>query len=139
MTIRKASLILFLFCLVPIALACKPNLNGNGENPEATDAQRDFAHQLTLQGIERLFDIHLPPNYDGTTPLPLLIGMHGGGGSREGFRETSQLETYCDAAGYIVVYPEGTANHYNSKREVFDVKIPHIIPELPDPGKETTN
>ena len=78
-------------------------------------SNRDFTHTINHGGEAREFDVHLPPGYNVATPMPLLIGMHGGGGNRQGFRDYSKLDQHCDAAGYIVVYPDGAGKAFQTK------------------------
>lgn len=55
----------------------------------------------------RYYAIHLPPNYDGVTELPVVMGFHGGFGSAEQVPNQSLLSESGDEEGYIVVYPDG--------------------------------
>ncbi len=67
-------------------------------------------HELTLAvGKEkRIFLLHLPKQYDGRTPLPLVIALHGGGGNGEGLARMSLLSEKADKERFIVVYPYGS-------------------------------
>ena len=62
---------------------------------------------LTFQGLERTFLVHLPPGYDDSATYPLVIAMHGGFGSAMNLQNQSQLSLKADQEGFIVVYPEG--------------------------------
>lgn len=63
--------------------------------------------------LTRTYLVHLPPGYTGTTPLPLIIAMHGGFGSATNLQDQSQLSVKADAENFIVVYPEGVKNLLN--------------------------
>lgn len=65
---------------------------------------------LTLDhdGIERAYILHVPPRYDGATPLPLVLNFHGFGSSAGQQSLYSQLHPKADAEGFIVVSPDGT-------------------------------
>src|SRR4051794_25230615 len=62
---------------------------------------------------DRSYDLHVPPTYDGRTPLPVVLTFHGGGGNRAGQRKLSCpggvtgdpgcLDARADARGFIVV------------------------------------
>lgn len=67
-----------------------------------------FEETITIDGRKRSYTINLPPNYYSTESLPLIIAMHGGGGSSAQFERTSKLSEKSDAAGFIVVYPNGS-------------------------------
>ncbi|MBI5495009.1 MAG: hypothetical protein HY904_08265 [Deltaproteobacteria bacterium] len=68
---------------------------------------------------DRDFILRLPPNYDATRPVPVVLGLHGGGGKAAGFNKTtckngneddpSCLSRTADRHGYAVVFPDGTA------------------------------
>lgn len=55
----------------------------------------------------------LPDNYQSDIAYPLLIGMHGFGGTTENF---SQIWSYLDSHSFIFVIPEGP---YNSKPDTY--------------------
>ncbi len=76
---------------------------------QAAVSSRDSNHELKHDGRTRTYQIHLPPNYDGKTPLPIVINMHGGGGNANAHRKQTQMDVASDRDGFIVAYPEGTA------------------------------
>jgi polyhydroxybutyrate depolymerase len=61
-----------------------------------------------FDGAYRHYALHFPPQYDGSTPLPLVICLHGGFGSGLQFEEQSTLSEKSDEAGFVAVYPNGT-------------------------------
>ena len=63
---------------------------------------------LTVDGIERRALFHLPPTFDGKTPLPLVLMFHGNGGTAEAVVKETGWVAKADAAGFIVVFPEAT-------------------------------
>lgn len=62
---------------------------------------------LFFDGLERTYLLHLPTGYTGEQELPIVIAMHGGGGSAENLQNQSKLSEKADAKNFIVVYPEG--------------------------------
>lgn len=64
--------------------------------------------RLTVNGVERRALVHLPESYDGTTPLPLVLMFHGGGGTPEATVKETGWVAKSDAARFIVVFPEAT-------------------------------
>lgn len=66
-------------------------------------------HTLNFGGRARSYEVHLPPAYDGRTPLPVVLNLHGGGGNATVQRRQSRMDETADRHGFIVVYPEGTS------------------------------
>lgn len=52
--------------------------------------------------------LHLPPAYDDDARLPLLIVLHGGGGSGQQVRRSTGMDADADQYGFIVAYPNGS-------------------------------
>ena len=68
--------------------------------------------------VDRAYDLYIPQGWDGSSPLPLIVVFHGGGGNKR-----AALRTTCPggdtkspdcfaplstALGYAVVFPDGT-------------------------------
>lgn len=63
---------------------------------------------ITVDGLVRTYTLNLPPTYAAGSAFPLIIALHGGGGSSEQFESTSLLTPKAQAAQFAVVYPNGT-------------------------------
>ncbi|MBL9028796.1 MAG: prolyl oligopeptidase family serine peptidase [Myxococcales bacterium] len=64
---------------------------------------------LVHDDLERTFRVHLPPAYEDGTPAPLVLMLHGGGGSgRQLEEDSSKMSEVADREGFIAVYPDGT-------------------------------
>lgn len=64
---------------------------------------------ITVDGLTRHFLLYVPASVAAVpTPVPLVMVLHGGGGSdREVARSTRhRFETLADQAGFILVYPD---------------------------------
>ncbi len=60
-----------------------------------------------IGGRARLAIVHLPKGYRSTTPVPLVLNLHGSRSTalaQEGF---TGMDSTSDADGFIVVYPQG--------------------------------
>ena len=55
----------------------------------------------------RLYTVHAPPDVDDGQLHPLLIFLHGAGGTGESFQRGLRAHEVTDSAGFITVYPEG--------------------------------
>lgn len=100
-------LVLFLLLSVGCQLAGRQN-NAN----TVLDLQTIIHNDL-----ERTYRLHLPDNYDDGQPLPLVLALHGGGGtSRNMSKLTGGLNLLADQEGFIVVYPDGVDKHWSDGR-----------------------
>jgi polyhydroxybutyrate depolymerase len=86
--------------------------------PAATAAELpDFtgpgSHRVTLQhgGRERLFIVHVPARLDPAVAAPLLVALHGGGGSASLQADDAfygQI-TQSERRGFVAVFPNGVS------------------------------
>ena len=58
--------------------------------------------------VDRTYVVHVPASYDGSQAVPLVLVLHGSGGSAEIADRISGMSAKSDAAGFLAVYPEGT-------------------------------
>jgi polyhydroxybutyrate depolymerase len=64
---------------------------------------------LSFAGRERSFRVHVPAGDRGGQPLPLVLMLHGGGGSGEQLQTNSaRMDPIAEREGFITVYPDGT-------------------------------
>jgi para-nitrobenzyl esterase len=65
-------------------------------------------HSLRLQvgGRERHYLVHVPPGYNGQTPVPVVMMLHGGGGTSEAAAIETQWSAKADQAAFLVVFPD---------------------------------
>ena len=47
----------------------------------------DNAYTLKFGEFTRHYTVHVPPSYDSKHPLPIVIMLHGGGGTSQGAAE----------------------------------------------------
>jgi polyhydroxybutyrate depolymerase len=108
---------LTLLALLGIASGLRPVANANaGEATSAPAASAPAAEpcqsappagssQVTVSsgGLSRTAVLHLPPQTNH--PLPLLIALHGWGGTGARFERDTGFDTLADRDGFAVVYP----------------------------------
>jgi polyhydroxybutyrate depolymerase len=63
---------------------------------------------LNLEGVSRKFITYIPASYRPDQPAPLVINLHGRGGSNTDQIIISQLHAKAEDAGFIVVSPQAT-------------------------------
>lgn len=69
---------------------------------------------------DRAFDLRTPRSWDGSSPLPVILALHGGGGNREAadgvtcpdgeLDEPGCLGAQATARGYALISPDGTGS-----------------------------
>jgi len=61
----------------------------------------------TYQSFTRSARIHVPSGYTGSGSLPLVVVIHGGGGTSAAIETSSRWSTKADEVGCLVAYPQG--------------------------------
>ncbi len=77
------------------------------------------ADDITVDGIERTYIIHLPDGKEHASGLPLVLALHGGGGKASGMNRLSGFDDVSDKYGFVVVYPDGIDKQWNDGRDDF--------------------
>src|SRR4051812_43241147 len=77
-----------------------------GASPARADVTPGDHPGLTLDfgGLTRTYDLHVPSAYDGTSPAPLVLDMHGFGGPSTSQATFSGLKALSDTDGYLIAY-----------------------------------
>jgi polyhydroxybutyrate depolymerase len=82
--------------------------NMHAFSDKITDARGDTTYKLNLQGRERDVTVHVPPNYDATKPMPMVVMMHGFMQDKDKIAQTSEFKKKADQEGFIAVFPNAT-------------------------------
>ncbi len=69
---------------------------------------RDDTWMLTFGADTRTFAVHVPATYDPTVPMPVVLNFHGFNSNAPQEISLSHMNAKADAAGFVVIYPEGT-------------------------------
>lgn len=76
---------------------------------------QSFNKSLTFDGLTRNYIVHLPTGYDSTwTDVPLVFNLHGYTSNASQQQVYALMNNVADTAGFIVVYPDGINNAWNS-------------------------
>ncbi|MFW2387879.1 MAG: alpha/beta hydrolase family esterase [Polyangiales bacterium] len=70
--------------------------------------------ELEHDGVTRSYELHLPPGYDGTTALPLVLNFHGFTSNGLGQQSSTNMDLTADREGFIVAYPNGLDVSWNA-------------------------
>ncbi|TXT57946.1 MAG: conserved membrane protein of unknown function [Candidatus Thorarchaeota archaeon] len=69
----------------------------------------DFQY-IMVGDTKRQYLIHIPESYNGSDAVPLLLALHGGGGSAKSMRNANGFDAVADKYNFILVYPDGTGD-----------------------------
>ena len=69
--------------------------------------QENVFDSLEHQAYQRLYVTHLPPTYDGITPTPVVIVLHGGSGTYVNAQGFTQMNFVSNQNNFLAVYPQG--------------------------------
>jgi len=76
--------------------------------PAAPLQAGDYNQTLTVGADTRSYILHVPASYDGSTPLPLVLVFHGGGGSATEMVHSTKMSVKADQENFIVAYTQAT-------------------------------
>ena len=77
-------------------------------------------HTLVHDGITREYQLFVPERISRFKQVPLIIVLHGGGGSERGWARSRGGDNWIEQArkdGFIVVFPEGYERRWNDGRD----------------------
>ncbi len=77
-------------------------------------APGDATLHLDFGGMTRTYKVHVPPSYDGSVPVPLVLNFHGYTSTADQEIALTHMNDQSDTSGFIVVYPEGVLNSWNA-------------------------
>lgn len=75
------------------------------------------SHDFSHDGLDRSYLRYVPPSVqqaDG--PVPLVVLLHGGGGTARSFMRYTRFNRLASESGFIALYPDGSNRHWNDGR-----------------------
>ena len=94
------------YVVAPLVLFCCAG-NAGHRNAEATQTEPgDYSLTLRVGELERRYLVHVPPQYDGKTPLPVVVMLHGGGGTGKAAATETGWGAKADEAQFLAVFPD---------------------------------
>ena len=69
--------------------------------------------RLSSGGRQRTYRLFVPPRYDGRTRLPLVLDLHGSGGTSAGQARTSRFEDVAAREGIVVATLQADGGRWN--------------------------
>ena len=74
---------------------------------KSLESPGDYLRFMVFDKCLRSYRIHVPPNYDGSNPLPLVVVFHGMTGRATHMMIDVGWNAKADEEGFIAVYPNG--------------------------------
>jgi polyhydroxybutyrate depolymerase len=82
----------------------------------ATLPRADADGYLQVGHFNRAYNLHVPSSYTGQKPVPLVLAFHPVGGDGKEMEKITGFNSIADQEGFIVVYPDAIAKHWDSRR-----------------------
>ena len=81
------------------------------KDPPAPIAPWDRVENVRLSGFDRHFIVHVPPTFNSKRKLPVVIMLHGAGGTGQQAMEQTGWDRKADGENFIAAFPDGVAEH----------------------------
>jgi polyhydroxybutyrate depolymerase len=117
---------------VPLALllGCNRRAETKFGNEEGTSAPTYVERSLVQGAWTRAWHVKIPRAAREGRALPLVVALHGGGGSGDTMNALSGLDVTAEREGFFVAYPDGVDKHWNDGR--LDVHSTAHSEDVPD-------
>ena len=81
---------------------------------------KNLSLSMEFDGIERSYSLYVPAGDHEKEKYPLVIALHGGGGTAKGLIRimNNQFNKIADREGVYVAYPEAVRRHWNEGRDM---------------------
>ncbi len=97
-----------LICICLGLTACASSSETHGAaSPKTTST-------ISVAGRQRTFALFRPANLTASQQVPLVIAMHGFGGTGTTFEAVTGFDQRAQAAGFVVAYPDGLTASWNA-------------------------
>jgi polyhydroxybutyrate depolymerase len=111
--VRSIHLVLSALLTVGISsTAHAQSATGTSQQCEARPAP-DLEQQLSSGGRPRTYRLFVPPGDNGRSALPVVLDLHGSGGTAAAQARTSGLETLAAKERFVVATLQGDGNRWN--------------------------
>jgi polyhydroxybutyrate depolymerase len=89
--------------------------------PGATARAGTTTYSIVVGGVNRTYNLHVPPSAAAThAPMPLLIELHGGGGNASGMEKLTGFFGIADREGFVVAAPNALGRSWVDGRVALD-------------------
>ncbi len=80
---------------------------GRASAPSVRAGDHNF--MIRVGEMERRYTVHVPPGYDGQQAVPVVVMLHGGGGTGRAAATETGWGMKADQVGFLAVFPEALA------------------------------
>ena len=87
-----------------------------GSGPASPAPGGTSRYTFDHDGVTRTYALHVPTGLDRNQPLPLLIELHGGGGTGDRIDRLTGFYGIADREGFVVAAPSGIGRSWNDGR-----------------------
>jgi len=87
-----------------------PTPEASACGPDRAHAAGEFDQTITSGGIERQYILHVPPGYDASEAMPVVLLFHGFALNGRIMLDYTELGDLADREGFLVVSPTGTGD-----------------------------
>jgi polyhydroxybutyrate depolymerase len=94
----------FMVCLSVLALSPQ---NAQSRDKQAESGSHTLA--IAVNGLERTAIVHVPAAYQPQTPAPLVVMLHGGGGTARAALWETEWAVAAEREGFLVAFPNARA------------------------------
>ena len=111
---KNVILLILLFTLFTLItnLNCK-----QGKTTELNSEMRGLSSgSIKHDDLERTFFVYIPSSYDENSQTPMVIAIHGGGGTAYQMPGFTGFNELAEKEGFIVLYPQGIEKQWNDGR-----------------------
>lgn len=63
-------------------------------------------HDIRVDGQTRTYSVYVPSSYHGQQPVPVVVMLHGAGGTGEGVIPETGWDRQAEQAGFLAVFPD---------------------------------
>ncbi len=68
--------------------------------------------------LARTYTLYIPSSYDSSTPMPMVVLLHGRFGTGAGTASLTDMNQLAEKYGFIALYPDGIDQQWNYTRDV---------------------
>jgi len=110
----------FTITLIISISACGQAISKPTNTPPPTIQAGTSEHTLSVGGLERTYQLYIPPGLNQTDPAPLVFVFHGYDPETfyavTGIQNLSGFNDTADKNGFLIVYPYGISGSWNAEK-----------------------